>query len=145
MRTRFDIGQIIRDHGEKFLSSHNVVTPVRKAFGHMAICRTSALGGHVEVCPECGEIKISYNSCRDRHCPKCQNKEREQWISFRREEIIPTKYFHVVFTVPDCLHPIAINHQAAFYDCMFKAAWATIHDFAGDKGLCTGMTAILHT
>ena len=109
MRTRFDIGQIIRDHGEKFLSTHNVVTPVRKAFGHMATCRTSVLGGHVEVCPECGEIKISYNSCRDRHCPKCQNKEREQWISFRREEIIPAKYFHVVFTVPDCLHPIAIN------------------------------------
>ena len=145
MRTRFDIGQIIRDHGEKFLSTHNVVTPVRKAFGHMAMCRTSALGGHVEVCPECGEIKISYNSCRDRHCPKCQNKEREQWISFRREEIIPAKYFHVVFTVPDCLHAIAMSNQAAFYDCMFKAAWATIHDFAGDKGLRTGMTAILHT
>ena len=99
----------------------------------------------MEVCPECGEIKISYNSCRDRHCPKCQNKEREQWISFRREEIIPAKYFHVVFTVPDCLHPIAINHQAAFYDCMFKAAWATISAFAGDKGLRSGMTAILHT
>ena len=145
MRTRFDIGQIIRDHGEKFLSAHNVVTPVRKAFGHIAICRTSALGGHVEVCPECGEIKVSYNSCRDRHCPKCQNKEREQWITFRREEIIPTKYFHVVFTVPDCLHAIAMSNQAAFYDCMFKAAWATIHDFAGDKGLRTGMTAILHT
>ena len=93
MRTRFDIGQIIRDHGEEFLSAHNVVTPVRKAFGHIAICRTSALGGHVEVCPECGEIKVSYNSCRNRHCPKCQNKEREQWITFRREEIIPTKYF----------------------------------------------------
>ena len=109
------------------------------------MCRTSALGGHVEVCPECGEIKISYNSCRDRHCPKCQNKEREQWITFRREEIIPAKYFHVVFTVPDCLHPIAINHQAAFYDCMFKAAWGTISAFAGDKGLRTGMSAILHT
>ena len=119
MRTRFDIGQIIRDHGEKFLSTHKVVTPVSKAFGHMEMCRTSALGGHVEVCPECGEIKVSYNSCRDRHCPKCQNKEREQWITLRREEIIPTKYFHVVFTVPDCLHAIAMSHQAAFYDCMF--------------------------
>ena len=145
MRTRFDIGQIIRDHGERFLCTHNVVAPVRKAFGHMAECRTSALGGHVEVCPECGQVKVSYNSCRDRHCPKCQNKDREQWITFRREEIIPTKYFHVVFTVPACLHPIAMAHQAAFYDCMFKAAWATISAFAGEKGLRSGMTAILHT
>ena len=145
MRTRFDIGQIIRDHGEEFLSSHQVVTPVRKAFGHMAMCRTSALGGHVEVCPECGDIKVSYNSCRDRHCPKCQNKEREQWITFRREEIIPAKYFHVVFTVPACLHPIAMAHQAVFYDCLFKAAWDTIRAFADGQGLTAGMTAILHT
>lgn len=145
MRTRFDIGQIIRDHGGKFLSTHRVVTPVEKAFRHMALCRTKVLGGHVEACPQCGELKISYNSCRDRHCPKCQNKEREQWISFRREEIIPAKYFHVVFTVPACLHPVAMAHQAIFYDCMFKAAWTTISAFAGNERLTAGMTAILHT
>lgn len=145
MRTRYDIGQIIRDHGGKFLSTHQVVTPVRKAFRHLAICRTKALGGHVETCPQCGEVKISYNSCRDRHCPKCQNKEREQWITFRREEIIPAKYFHVVFTVPACLHPLAMANQAIFYDCMFKAAWATISAFALEQGLRAGMTAILHT
>lgn len=145
MRTRFDIGQIIRDHGGEFLSSHNVVTPVRRAFGHMALCRTSALGGHVEVCPECGDMHISYNSCRDRHCPKCQNKEREQWISCRKEEIVPAKYFHVVFTVPACLNSIAMAHQAVFYDSMFKAAWATINAFAANEGLLPGMTAILHT
>ena len=145
MRTPYDLGQIIRDHGGEFLGSHNVVTAVRRAFAHIAQCRTSALGGHVEVCPECGDISISYNSCRDRHCPKCQNKEREQWIDFRREEILPAKYFHVVFTVPACLHPVAMAHQSAFYDCMFKAAWATVKAFADDKGLLTGMTAILHT
>ena len=145
MRTRYDIGQIIRDNGGKFLSTHQVVTPVRKAFRHLAICRTKALGGHVETCPQCGEVKISYNSCRDRHCPKCQNKEREQWITFRREEIIPAKYFHVVFTVPACLHPLAMANQAIFYDCMFKAAWATISAFALEQGLRAGMTAILHT
>ena len=145
MRTKFDIGQIIRCHGDEFLSKHQVVPAVRRAFAHMAQCRTSVLGGHVEVCPECGDMHISYNSCRDRHCPKCQNKEREQWIEFRREEIIPAKYFHVVFTVPDCLHPVAIKHQSIFYDCMFKAAWATINAFATTEGLLTGMTAILHT
>ena len=145
MRTPYDLGQIIREHGEEFLSTHNVVTPVRRAFEHLALCRTSALGGHIEVCPECGDISISYNSCRDRHCPKCQNKEREQWIIFRREEIIPAKYFHVVFTVPKCLHPVAMANQAIFYDCMFKAAWGTINAFATTEGLLSGMTAILHT
>ena len=145
MRTRFDIGEIIRCHGGEFLDKHNVVAPVRRAFAHMALCRTSALGGHVEVCPECGDMHISYNSCRDRHCPKCQNKEREEWINCRREEIIPAKYFHVVFTLPACLHPVAMAHQSIFYDCMFKAAWATVKAFAEDEGLLTGMTSILHT
>lgn len=145
MRTPYDLGQIIREHGEEFLRSHNVVTPVRRTFVHLAQCRTSALGGHMEVCPNCGDISISYNSCRDRHCPKCQNKEREQWIEFRREEIIPAKYFHVVFTVPACLHPVAMANQDIFYDCMFKAAWGTIKAFSDDEGLLSGMTAILHT
>jgi hypothetical protein len=99
----------------------------------------------VEVCPECGDMHISYNSCRDRHCPKCQNKEREEWINCRREEIIPAKYFHVVFTLPACLHPVAMANQGIFYDCMFKAAWATVKAFAENEGLLTGMTAILHT
>ena len=145
MRTRFDIGEIIRCHGGEFLGKHNVVAPVRRAFNHMAQCRTSTLGGHVEVCPECGDVHISYNSCRDRHCPKCQNKEREEWINCRREEIIPVKYFHVVFTMPACLHPIAMAHQSIFYDCMFKAAWATVKAFSENEGLLTGMTSILHT
>ncbi len=145
MRTRFDIGEIIRCHGGEFLGKHHVVAPIRKAFTHMALCRTSALGGHVEVCPECGDMHISYNSCRDRHCPKCQNKEREEWINCRREEIIPVKYFHVVFTVPACLHPVAMAHQSIFYDCMFKAAWATIKAFAEEEGLLIGMTSILHS
>ena len=145
MRTRFDIGEIIRCHGGEFLCKHHVVPAVERAFSHMALCRTSALGGHVEVCPECGDIHVSYNSCRDRHCPKCQNKEREEWINCRREEIIPAKYFHTVFTVPACLHSVAMDHQSIFYDCMFKAAWATINAFAANEGLLAGMTAILHT
>jgi hypothetical protein len=74
MRTRFDIGEIIRCHGGEFLGKHNVVAPVSRAFAHMALCRTSALGGHVEVCPECGDMHISYNSCRDRHCPKLTSR-----------------------------------------------------------------------
>lgn len=146
MRPRFEVGQIVRDWSHELYAKHKVVPQVRKSFAAMALCRTRALGGHVEVCPECGEMHVSYNSCRDRHCPKCQNKEREVWIRMRKEEILPgVKYFHVVFTVPDCLHPVAMSHQAVFYSCMFRAAWNTLKKFYDARGLQGGMTSILHT
>jgi hypothetical protein len=145
-RTKFDVGQIIRDYSEDFYKKYTVVPQVRKSFTAMANCRTKILGGHVEVCPECGDKHVSYNSCRDRHCPKCQNKEREMWVEMRREEILPgAKYFHVVFTVPDCLHPLAMSHMKEFYSCMFKAAWSTLKKFFDAQGLQGGMTCILHT
>ena len=145
-RTRYEVGQIIRDWGAEFLSRFGVVEQVRKSFGRMALCRTRYLGGHVEVCPECGEVHVSYNSCRDRHCPKCQNKERAVWVEMRKDEVMPgVKYFHTVFTVPHCLHRIAMPHQAMFYDAMFRAAWNTLRTFYERRGLQGGMTAILHT
>ena len=146
-RPRFEVGQIIRDHGEEFFSRFpNVVPQVRKSFAAMALCRTRDLGGHKEVCPECRMIRVSYNSCRDRHCPKCQNKEREVWIEMRKEEVMPgVKYFHVVFTIPDCLHPIAMAHQALVYTCMFRATWNTLKMFYEARGVQGGMTSILHT
>ena len=145
-RTKFDVGQIIRDYSEDFYKKYTVVPQVRKSFTAMANCRTKILGGHVEVCPECGDKHVSYNSCRDRHCPKCQNKEREMWVEMRREEILPgAKYFHVVFTVPDCLHPFALSHMKEFYSCVFKAAWSTLKKFFDAQGLQGGMTCILHT
>lgn len=145
-RPRYEVGQVIRDWGTEFLSCHQVAEPVRKSFGRMARCRTRYLGGHVEVCPECGEVHVSYNSCRDRHCPKCQNKERAVWVEMRRDEVMPgVKYFHVVFTVPHCLHPTAMPRQALFYDAMFRAAWNTLRTFFAGQGLQGGMTAILHT
>lgn len=142
----FEVGQIIRDYGAEFFSRYPVVPQVRKSLAAMSLCRTRALGGHVEVCPECGEIHVSYNSCRDRHCPKCQNKEREVWIEMRKEEIIPgVKYFHVVFTIPDVLHPLAMRHMSLFYSYMFRAAWKTLKAFFEKQGLQGGMTSILHT
>ena len=145
-RTKFDVGQIIRDYSEDFYKKYPVVPQVRKSFSSMAACRTKTLGGHVEICPECGEKHVSYNSCRDRHCPKCQNKEREMWVEMRKEEILPgARYFHVVFTVPDILHPLAMSHMREFYSCMFRAAWSTLKKFYDAKGLQGGMTSILHT
>jgi hypothetical protein len=145
-RPRYEVGQIIRDWGGEFLSRFPVVEQVRKSFGRMSLCRTRWLGGHVEVCPECGEVHVSYNSCRDRHCPKCQNKERAVWVEMRKDEVLPSvKYFHTVFTVPHCLQQIAMSHQAVFYDAMFRAAWSTLRTFFANQGLQGGMTAILHT
>jgi hypothetical protein len=145
-RPKFEVGQIIRDWGAEFLSQHPVRSHVAKPFSRMAVCRTRYLGGHVEVCPECGETHISYNSCRDRHCPKCQNKERAVWIEMRKDEVIPReKYFHVVFTVPDSLHPLAMSHQELFYGAMFRAAWSTLRKFFERHSLQGGMTSILHT
>lgn len=145
MRTKYEVGGIIRDYGDGFYGKYKAVPGVRKAFSAMAACRTAALGGHIDVCPECGGIHISYNSCRDRHCPKCQNKEREQWIEARKEEVMPVKYFHVVFTVPACLNSVAMANQRMFYSSMFRAAWRTLDKFFRAKGLQGGMTAILHT
>ena len=145
MRPKYEVADIIRGYGEAFFSRYKAVPQVRNSFAAMASCRTAKMGGHVQVCPECGEIRISYNSCRDRHCPKCQNREREQWIQARKEEVLPVKYFHVVFTVPDCLHPLAMSSQRIFYGCMFHAAWETLDKFFGSKGLKGGMTSILHT
>lgn len=135
-RTKFEVGQIVRDWADAFYERHPVVQQVKKSFSSMALCRTRALGGYVEACPECGEIHVSYNSCRNRHCPKCQNKEREVWIEMRKEDVMPgVKYFHVVFTIPDCLHPLAMSNQKQFYSCMFRAAWNTLKSFFGNLRL----------
>ena len=145
-RPQYEVGQIIRDWGADFLSRHQVKGHVAKSLARMAVCRTRHLGGHVEVCPECGEVHVSYNSCRDRHCPKCQNRERAVWVEMRKDEVIPgAKYFHVVFTVPDCLHPLAMSHQELSYDAMLRAAWGSLRKFYDAKGLQGGMTCILHT
>ena len=145
-RPRFEVGQIIRDWGADFLSRFHVKSHVAKSFARMAVCRTRYLGGHVEACPECGEVHVSYNSCRDRHCPKCQNKERAVWVEMRKDEVMPgVKYFHVVFTVPDCLHPLAMANQGMFYGAMLRAAWGTLRKFFEAHGLQGGMTCILHT
>lgn len=111
-------------------------------------CRTSALGGHIDSCSSCGHLQISYNSCRNRHCPKCQGEKREEWISKRSEELLPVKYFHVVFTLPDSINRLAIQSPKAVYDLLFKCAWQTLADFSKDPKWVQGqmgMIGVLHT
>lgn len=108
-------------------------------------CRTSALGGHIDACDECGNVSISYNSCRNRHCPKCQSKNREQWIENRETELLPVPYFHVVFTLPEVLNKTALHEPKMLYDILFESAWETLQTFGENRGLKMGMIAVLHT
>jgi hypothetical protein len=111
-------------------------------------CRTATLGGHVEQCDDCGQVRIAYNSCRDRHCPKCQGLARAQWLADRQADLLPVQYFHVVFTVPAPVAAIALQNKAIVYDILLKAAAETIRRIGADPrhlGAETGMIAILHT
>ena len=111
-------------------------------------CRTAALGGHVERCEDCGETRIAYNSCRNRHCPKCQGLARAQWLADRQAELLPVPYFHLVFTLPAAIAAIALQNKAVVYDILFRAAAETVHTIAADPkhlGAAIGMTAVLHT
>ncbi len=111
-------------------------------------CRTASLGGHVDLCTSCNHVRISYNSCRNRHCPKCQQIQRERWIQAREAELLPATYFHVVFTLPETLNKLCLYEPAVVYKILFDTAWSVIRDFAGSKkhlGADTGMISILHT
>lgn len=113
-------------------------------------CRTAALGGHIDRCdnPECRQMHLSYNSCRNRHCPRCQGHKREQWIQARERELLNVPYFHVVFTLPDTLNQLCLYAPKTVYDILFKTAWSVLQDFGADPkflGAKMGMVAILHT
>jgi hypothetical protein len=143
-RSRSEVADVLRQLGKRIeglgLNTHQLRT-----LRAITDCRTPALGGHVDVCNACGVPSISYNSCRNRHCPKCQGHKREQWIQKRTADLLPVPYFHVVFTLPDTLNPLALHQPQVVYDALFKAAWQTIHRFAVGKGLHTGMICVLHT
>jgi hypothetical protein len=111
-------------------------------------CRTKALGGHIDACSSCRHIQISYNSCRNRHCPKCQGNKKEEWIQKRHAELLPVPYYHVVFTIPDTLNAYTLQYPREIYTILFKASWQTIEAFGKDNkwiGAKMGMIAILHT
>ncbi len=102
-------------------------------------CRTAALGGHIDACNQCGIIHISYNSCRNRHCPKCQGHKREEWIQKRKADLLPSTYFHLVFTLPHQLNALALQQPAMLYNILFKTVWQTIKQFGINAGVQLGM------
>jgi hypothetical protein len=145
-----EVADIFRRHGEAYREAHagHLGRTERRVMGAIVACRTAALGGHVERCAECGLIRIAYNSCRNRHCPKCQGPARAAWLAERQAELLPVPYFHVVFTLPAPAAEIAFQNKAAVYAILFKAAAETLSTIAADPrhlGAETGFVAVLHT
>jgi len=149
MKRAIEVGSLIRQHIDEI--PEIVSNPwKRRTMYAVARCRTAAMGGHIDQCdnPECKKVHISYNSCRNRHCPKCQGHLREQWIHAREAELLNTKYFHVVFTLPHHLNEIALQKPDLIYGLLFKTAWSLIKDFGHNPkllGAKMGMIAVLHT
>ncbi len=148
-RPRLEVADILRAHAEAYRAKHPVSPEQAKVMRHLAACRTAALGGHVDYCQGCGFVSgISYNSCRDRHCPKCQSAKQAEWLKARLERLLPVEYFHVVFTLPEQLKPLALKNRRLIYNLLFQAASQTLLELAADPrrlGAQIGFTAVLHT
>lgn len=139
---------MVRVHGDDYRRAHHPSGIQEAVLKHIGECRTAALGGHLDACDSCGHQRISYNSCRDRHCPKCQNTARAEWITERLERLLPIPYFHVVFTIPDELNPLALRNKKAVFKILFAAASQTLLTIARDEkhlGAQVGFTMVLHT
>src|ERR1700690_813990 len=110
-----EVADIIRRYGSDYRQSHSLPLRHLRAMHAVEICRTAVLGGHRDKCEDCGHVEISYNSCRNRHCPKCQTLQKEKWIEARNEDLLPIQYFHVVFTIPSELNPVVNGNQKVMY------------------------------
>jgi Putative transposase/Transposase zinc-binding domain len=150
VRPVLEVADIFRRHGPAYRQAHadHLGGTERRVMAAIEACRTPALGGHVEHCADCGFVRHAYNSCRDRHCPKCQGLARAEWLEARQAELLPVPYFHVVFTVPAPVADLAFHNKAAAYAILFHAATEALRDVAGDPrylGAETGAIAVLHT
>lgn len=143
-----ELAEVNRLFGEAFEQANRPSVIERKVLREIASCRSAALGGHVDRCDDCGKIRISYNSCRNRHCPKCQGTNRERWIERREGELLPVKYYHVVFTLPEQLNAYCMIDPEYFYQQLFVCSRDTLLTFANDEkylGARPGIIGILHT
>ena len=149
-RPKWEVAEVIRQHGEAFLDKHggHLTGTQKKALRDLGRCRTAALGGHVDECLDCGHFRIAYNSCRNRHCPKCQALTRARWLDQQAEHLLPVEYFHVVFTLPREVADLALANPAVMYNLLFQAASATLREVAANPkrlGAQVGALMVLHT
>jgi len=143
-----EVADIFCSHGHAYRMSNNIPLSHIRTMRAIERCRTAELGGHVDECDCCGRIRISYNSCRNRHCPKCQFLAKERWLEQRRENLLPVSYFHVVFTIPAKLNPIVLRNKKICYDILFRCVSETLFELARDPkhlGGQIGFICILHT
>jgi len=147
-RPSLEVADIFRAHGEDYVRRHRLTPDQLAVMRDIVACRTPVLGGHLDVCPDCGLQRPSYNSCRNRHCPKCQATAAAAWLEQRKQRILPTSYFHVVFTLPAALRVLCSRNPVALYQLLFAAASRTLLKLGEDPerlGAQLGFTAVLHT
>jgi Putative transposase/Transposase zinc-binding domain len=149
-RPRWEVAEVFRRHGPAYRHRHasSLSRGQRRAMSAIEHCRSAALGGHLERCDACGHERITYNSCRNRHCPKCQSLARAQWLAHRRAELLPVEYFHVVFTVPEPIAAVAYQNKQVVYGILFRAAAETLRTIAAEPkhlGAEIGFIAVLHS
>ena len=145
---RYELGDILREHATNFLSDHTLCPVQLRAMHDIMACRTVQMKGHLAQCDQCGYREQSYNSCRNRHCNKCQFIRQAIWADKLKGRLLPGKYFHLVFTVPDSLNPLFFLNQQECYSLLFKTAWSALKDLCGNPrflGAQTGAVAVLHT
>ena len=149
-RPKLEVADVFRRYGEAYRENHaaSLSTGQRRVMTAIELCRTAALGGHMEQCDECGHQRNAFNSCRDRHCPKCQSLARAEWLEDRQSELLDCEYFHVVFTLPEDIAAIAYQNKKVVYDILFRATAETLSTIAADPkhlGAGIGFFAVLHT
>jgi Transposase zinc-binding domain len=144
------VAEVIRSCIDEFLEKHGakLTAGQRRALKDLATCRTAALGGHVLHCSECGHLQIAYDSCCNRHCPTCQATAAARWLEAHAANLLPVPYFHLVFTLPDVLDPLALANPRIVYDLLLRSAAQTVLEVAANPkrlGAHTGVVAVLHT
>jgi hypothetical protein len=146
MRTRFELADAVHLFGSELVANIKLSPLQLTVLGKIAACRTAALGGHEEACENCGTVRYSYNSCGDRHCPKCQAAKQAFWIDDLMHNTLPVKHYHIVFTVPHVLNAVCLHNQRRYYDLLFAAVWNTLRSFGYSHfGTETGAVAVLHS
>lgn len=149
MKPKFEVADIFRKYGQEYKNTHVMNGEQRKVMAAIMACRTAQLGGHQDVCDQCGIVINSYNSCRNRHCPKCQTMTKEDWLDKRRADLLPCGYFHFVFTIPHDLNTFVLGNRRELLSCLFAAVKETLFEFSGDPQWKLegkpGILALLHT
>jgi len=146
MKTKVDLAQVVKTFGKSLLKNSLLSPQQTKVLHNIIGCRTAPLGGHKEVCNNCGKVQFSYNSCGDRHCPKCQHSKQVKWIDKLQKEALPVSHYHIIFTVPHSLNAVCLWNKKLYFKILFQSAWETLRSFGYTHyGVESGAVAVLHT